>query len=106
MALRLVERAVLSQGAQAEGSARILRDAIPHHRAQWRVLSHADAGSRQRVARADAAGVRVCLEGLEVHHALEAAVGALRQQSRVAGRPAAAPAAKSGADTVSTAASV
>src|ERR1043165_465026 len=106
MALRLVEGTVLSRRPSAQGPARLLRDPVSLNRAQWRVLPHADARGRRGVARADAGEFRVCLEGLEIHHALEAAFRAVRQQPRAARGQALAFGAEGRAGAISAAAPV
>src|SRR5262249_26160909 len=80
--LRRVARAVLSEGCPEKGLAALVRRAIPDGRDQPLVLSHAVARGGAGVGGADAEGLRLRLEGVEVHHPLEAAVGQIGQQHR------------------------
>src|SRR5215207_9437156 len=87
--LQILARAVLSPRPPREGSPRVLRHALRCDRAQCAVLSHADTGSGQTLARHDARRFYLCLEGVEVHHALEAVERKLAQQYRTDGDAAA-----------------
>src|SRR6185312_756816 len=80
-------RTFFPEGAPAQVAASILCESVSDDRVKWGVLQDADAGSRQDLARADGERFRLRLEGIEVHHPLEALVGEFRQQSRIAGRP-------------------
>ena len=57
-------------------------------RAKRCFLSYPDARGRQRLEGPDRQGFRLCLEGIQVHHALEAAVGEFGEQPRTARRSA------------------
>src|SRR6185312_8420578 len=106
MALRFVARAFLSEGTAAQRAVAPLRQPILDHRTQWRVLSDTDDASRTRLARADERRLCLCLEGIEVHHALEAAVAELGKQPRTVGKPPVAARRKGGTHPVSIAAAV
>src|SRR4051794_19815554 len=74
LALRFLAGPVLSRRPAAEAAASLLCRAVRDHRAQRRVLPHADAGSGESVARTDRQRLRLRLEGIQVHHALETSV--------------------------------
>lgn len=63
----------------------LLLDAVPHHRNQRFVLSNAYAGNSLYMARQYAARIQVCVEGFEVHHALEAIKRKMRELHRADG---------------------
>src|SRR4051794_21767983 len=71
--VRRLARAVLSGGRAEETVAQLVFDAVFDDRGQWVVLPHAVLGSGRSVAEGDAGGFSVCLEGVEIHHPLEAA---------------------------------
>lgn len=73
-------------------------------RTQWRILSDANAGSCQGLARPDRRRFRLCVEGVEIHHALETPVQQFGQQPRTAGKSRVAARRQGRADPVSAAA--
>src|SRR5436190_12928864 len=90
MELSVLARAVLPERYPGAWPPRILRTALPDHRTQRCVLSDADRGGGSRLGRAHARRLRVRLEGIEVHHPLEAAERHVAKQPGVAGGPPAA----------------
>src|SRR5215471_18453145 len=81
MALRFLARSVLSKGTSTQEPASLLRQSIPHHRTEWRLLPDPEPGFRQDLANPDWRGLCLRLEGLEIHHALETALEWFDQQS-------------------------
>ncbi len=104
MALRQLVGAVLPRRPAQEGRARLLRDPLRRGGAQRPVLPHADAGGGAGLVRPDAGRFPLRLEGIEIHHPLEAALRALRQLARADGEPPRAPAAQGRPDPVPAAA--
>src|SRR3954462_4835052 len=85
LALRRLARAVLPAKAREKALVVLVRRPVSHDRDQRLVLSHAVARGGERMARADAAGFPVRVEGIEVHHPLEAAERELREFDRTDG---------------------
>src|SRR6185312_16083825 len=71
--LPILARAVLSEAGYGQAPSAVLREPIRQCRAQRRVLSHAFTRRRARLARGHARRFRVCVEGVKIYHALEAA---------------------------------
>ena len=69
-----------------KGTAPILRQPVRSRRTQWRVLPNAHARCCQKLEGADRKELRLYVEGVQIHHPLETALGKLRQQPRVDGK--------------------
>src|SRR5579872_7396475 len=87
LALRLLAGAVLSGRPAAEAAAVLLRQPVRDHRAERGLLPDTNPGSGRSVARTDRPRLRLRLEGVQIHHALEAPDRSLRKQPGAAGRP-------------------
>src|SRR3954470_8140860 len=87
MALRFLARPVLPQAPAAQEPASILCQPVLNGRTQWRVLPNPDTGSGNSLARTDRQRFCFCLEGLQIHHALETAFCKFDHQSLTAGKP-------------------
>ena len=83
--LRQLARTLLSVRGAEEGLADLVWVQLPIDRNQRIVLPHAIPGSCARLAQADAARLRLCVEGVEIHHALETAERHLRKLDRIDG---------------------
>jgi len=68
-----------SEGVTAEEATRILRDSVSHDRIERRFLPHPNAGSRPKLEGTNSGELCLCLEGIAIHHALEAAFRELGQ---------------------------
>jgi hypothetical protein len=78
--IRRMARPVLSRRDPGKGLAQVLRRAVCDHRNQRLFLSHTITGSRASLAGRQ--GLRVLLEGVEVHYPLEAPRTGLRELDR------------------------
>src|SRR3954447_12774931 len=83
--LRRLARSVLPAKAREKALVVLVRRPVSHDRDQRLALSHAVPRGGERVARADAAGFPVRVEGIEVHPPLEAAERELREFDRTDG---------------------
>ena len=70
--IRWVARLILSQGSTKTVMAIALCHSILHHGNQRLILPDPESPGREGVAESYAAQIRICLEGIKIHHALEA----------------------------------